>query len=130
MLAAGVGPDGRSAATVDTGARFDMIGILFRSTAAGVRDVEFRLRVSPDRRTWTPWFTLKADAQSGPTGSTLSKADLVTEPVWVGAGRYVQYETETVGGHAGSRERRAFRLRGVEGDDGGSAGGVTPGALA
>ncbi len=99
MLAAGVGPDGRSAATIDTGARFDMIGILFRSTAAGVRTVEFRLRVSPDRRTWTSWFTLKADAQSGPTGSALSKADLVTEPVWVGAGRYVQYETEIVGGH-------------------------------
>ena len=75
-----------------------MIGILFRSTAAGVRTVEFRLRVSLDRLTWTPWFSLKADAQSGPAGSTLSKADLVTEPVWVGAARYVQYEVESVGG--------------------------------
>ncbi len=97
-LAAGVGPDGRSTATVDTGAEFDMIGILFRSTAAGVRTVEFRLRASLDRVTWTPWVSLKADAQSGPAGSTLSKADLVTEPVWVGAARYVQYEAESVGG--------------------------------
>ena len=97
-LAAGVGPDGRSTATVDTGARFDMIGILFRSTAAGVRTVEFRLRASLDCVAWTQWVSLEADAQSGPAGSTLSKADLVTEPVWVGAARYVQYEVESVGG--------------------------------
>ena len=87
----------RPAATVDTGARFDMIGVLFRSTAAGVRAVRFRLRTSLDGVTWTPWFSLKADAQSGPAGSTLSKADLVTEPVWVGAARYVQYEVVSAG---------------------------------
>ena len=97
MLPAGVGPDGRSTTTVDTGAWFDMIGILFRSTAAGVRTDEFRLRVSPDRQTWTPWIALKADAQSGPAGSVLSKADLVTEPVWVGSARYVQCELDTAG---------------------------------
>jgi flagellar hook assembly protein FlgD len=97
-LPAGVGPDGRSAVTVDSGARFDMIGVLFRSTASGVRTVQFRLRVSLDRQTWTPWFAIKADAQSGPAGSALSKADLVTEPVWVGAGRYVQCEVSGAGG--------------------------------
>ena len=97
MLPAGVGRDGRSTTTVDTGAWFDMIGILFRSTAVGVRTVEFRLRVSPDRRTWTPWFALKADADSGPAGSTLNRADLVTDPVWVGSARYVQYELDSLG---------------------------------
>jgi flagellar hook assembly protein FlgD len=96
-LAAGVGPDGRPAVTLDTGARFDMIGILFRSTAAGARAVRFELRVSLDGRVWTPWCAIKADAQSGPAGSTLSRADLVTEPVWVGAGRYVQYEARSAG---------------------------------
>ena len=96
-LSVGVGPDGRPAVTVDTGAHFDMIGVLFRSTAAGARTVRFELRVSLDGRTWGPWFAIKADAQSGPAGSVLSKADLVTEPVWVGAGRYLQYEVESTG---------------------------------
>jgi len=93
LLPAGKGPDGRSAETVDTGSSFDMLGILFRSTAAGSRDVVFRVRVSRDRLNWTPWFSVRADIGSGPGGSVLSKADLVTEPVWVGPARYVQYET-------------------------------------
>ncbi len=62
-----------------------MIGVLFRSTAAGVRTVEFRLRVSLDRRTWTPWFALKADAAERPGRQRPEQADLVTDPVWVGS---------------------------------------------
>ena len=61
-----------------------MVGVLFHSTRAGVRTAQFHLRVSPDGRSWTPWFAVKADAQSGPSGSVASAADLVTEPVWVG----------------------------------------------
>jgi flagellar hook assembly protein FlgD len=92
VLPAGIGPDGRAATTVDTGARFDMIGVLFRSTSAGVRAAQLDLRVSLDGLSWTPWFAVRADAQSGPAGSVESAADLVTEPVWVGVARYVQYE--------------------------------------
>jgi flagellar hook assembly protein FlgD len=99
-LRATVAPDGRPATRVDTGSRFDMIGILFRTTPAGVRTVEFRLRVSLDGTTWTPWFAVKADAQSGPAGSVCGKSDLVTEPVWVGAARFVDYEVITVGAGA------------------------------
>jgi flagellar hook assembly protein FlgD len=96
-LRATVAPDGRPATRVDTGSRFDMIGILFRTTPAGVLTVEFRLRASLDGKTWTPWFAVKADAQSGPAGSVCGKSDLVTEPVWVGAARFVDYEVTTVG---------------------------------
>jgi flagellar hook assembly protein FlgD len=92
VLPAGIGPDGRAATTVDTGARFDMIGVLFRSTSAGVRAAQLHLRVSLDGLSWTPWFAVRADAQSGPAGSVESAADLVTEPVWVGVARYVQCE--------------------------------------
>ena len=92
-----IAPDGRPATRVDTGARFDMIGILFRTTPAGVRTVELRLRASLDGKSWTPWFTVKADAQSGPAGSAYGKSDLVTEPVWVGAARFVDYEVTTAG---------------------------------
>ena len=90
----GIAPDGRAALTVDAGAPFDMLGIVFRSTPAGARDVVFHVRVSADRLTWTRWFSVKADVDSGPAGSAFSKADLVTEPVWVGAARYVQYQTD------------------------------------
>jgi flagellar hook assembly protein FlgD len=99
-LRAAVAPDGRPATRVDTGSRFDMIGILFRTTPAGVRTVGFRLRVSLDGKIWTPWFAVKADAQSGPAGSVCGRADLVTEPVWVGAARFVDYEVTTVGAGA------------------------------
>ena len=98
LLPEGTGPDGRPAVTIDTGSSFDMLGILFRSTPAGARDVVFRVRVSRDRLSWTPWFSVRADTGSGPSGSVLSKADLVTEPVWVGPARYVQYETGDAGG--------------------------------
>ena len=96
-LKATVAPGGGTATRVDTGSRFDMIGVLFRTTAAGVRTVEFHLRVSLDGKVWTPWFAVKADAQSGPAGSVWGAADLVTEPVWVGAGRFVDYEVERTG---------------------------------
>ena len=97
-LRATVAPDGAAATRVDTGARFDMIGVLFRTTPAGVRTVAFRLRTSLDGQRWTPWFTVLADAQSGPAGSVCGKADLVTEPVWVGPARFVDYEQTAVGG--------------------------------
>ena len=98
LLPDGTAPDGRPTETIDTGSSFDMLGILFRSTPAGALDVVFRVRVSADRLSWTPWFSIKADNQSGPGGSVLSRTDLVTEPVWVGAARYVQYETSDTGG--------------------------------
>ena len=97
-LRATVAPDGRPETRVDAGSRFDMIGVLFRTTPAGVRTVEFRLRTSLDGRRWTPWFTVLADAQSGPAGSVCGKADLVTEPVWVGPARFVDCEQTAVGG--------------------------------
>ncbi len=111
-LRATVAPDGRPATRADTGSRFDMIGILFRTTPAGVRTVEFRLRTSLDGTSWTPWFTLKADAQSGPAGSVCGRADLVTEPVWVGAARFVDYEVATTG--AGAAPVSDVRLACVE----------------
>ena len=92
LLQAGTAPDGRPAQTIDAGAPFDMLGLLFRSTPAGGREAVFHVRASRDHLTWTPWISVKADTDSGPTGSVLSKADLVTEPVWVGPARYVQYE--------------------------------------
>jgi flagellar hook assembly protein FlgD len=92
-LPQGTAPEGGAAATLDAGAPFDMIGILFRSTAAYAGDdVEFHVRTSPDQRHWTPWFTMRADDTGGAAGSVESRADLVTEPVWVGSARYVQYE--------------------------------------
>jgi flagellar hook assembly protein FlgD len=94
------GPDGRPAVTVDAGAPFDMIGILFRTTPGGAGVVEFHVRTSADRRTWTQWFTVRADDDGGPVGSVEGRADLVTEPVWVGAARYAQYEVAFAGGRA------------------------------
>ncbi len=92
-LPEGTAPDGRAAATLDAGAPFDMIGVLFRSPAAtAATDVEFHVRTSADRRVWTPWFTVRADDSGGAAGSVEGRADLVSEPVWVGPARYVQYE--------------------------------------
>ena len=124
LLPDGVAPDGRPAETIDTGSSFDMLGILFRSTPAGAGDVVFRVRVSADRLSWTPWFSVKADTESGPGGSVLSKADLVTEPVWVGAARFVQYETSDTGGSPVSDVRLACVQADVSdtADVGGTAG--------
>ena len=113
-LRATVAPDGRVATQVDTGSRFDMLGVLFRTTPAGVRTVEFRLRTSLDGQHWTQWFTVVADAQSGPAGSVYGKADLVTEPVWVGPARFVDYEQTAVAG--GTAPVSDVRLACVESD--------------
>jgi flagellar hook assembly protein FlgD len=91
------GPDGRPAVAVDAGAPFDLIGVLFRTTPGGAGVVEFHVRTSADRRAWTPWFTVRADDDGGPAGSVEGRADLVTEPVWVGAARYVEYEVAFAG---------------------------------
>ena len=127
-LRATVAPDGRPATRVDTGSRFDMIGVVFRTTPAGVRTVEFRLRVSLDGTTWTPWFAVKADAQSGPAGSVCGKSDLVTEPVWVGAARFVDYEVNTVG--AGAAPVSDVRLACVDSEVTTAASTASPAAAA
>jgi len=83
----------------DPGARFDMIGVLFRATAGvPAGRVAVTVRVSPDLVHWTRWVVLRADLTSGPSGSVQSRRDCVSEPVWVGAARYVQYTVSPRGG--------------------------------
>ena len=75
----------------DARSRFDLIGVLFQTTGATRSDeVAVTLRVSRDLVHWTRWVTLRADEAARP-GSVQSRRDYVSDPVWVGAGRYVQY---------------------------------------
>ncbi|HMK91381.1 MAG TPA: FlgD immunoglobulin-like domain containing protein, partial [Thermoleophilia bacterium] len=105
----------------DPGARFDMIGVLFR-TVEGTRagQVAVTVRVSPDLVHWTRWVTLRAELSSGPSGSVQSRRDCVSEPAWVGAARYVQYTVSPQSGVEALRfacvRSRTAPLDGAAGD--------------
>jgi flagellar hook assembly protein FlgD len=73
------------AATVDAGMRFTMAGVTCAPpTRTG--DVVVRLRTSEDGRSWSRWYevSLERAAEAG------DEQQAFTEPVWTGAGRYVQ----------------------------------------
>ena len=105
-LRAAAGAPAAAIVTRDMGRRFDMIGALFHIAGGTARDVALRLRVGADRLHWSRWVTLRADG-SGPAGSVQGKADFVTEPVWVGSGRFIQYEVTTAGAASMSHLRFA-----------------------
>jgi flagellar hook assembly protein FlgD len=92
------------AATVDPGMTFTMVGV---TCAPPARDggVAVLLRTSQDGQTWSRWYRValeRAGEEGGP-----EKA--FTEPVWTGAGRYVQVAAQRAGSDAAS----PARLRGV-----------------
>ncbi len=92
--AAGAAPTA-GAVTVDPGMTFTMAGVTCRPPArAG--DVQVLLRTSRDGRAWSRWYTVtleRAAEEGGP-----EKA--FTEPIWTGAGRYVQVAAQRAGGAA------------------------------
>ena len=81
--------------TVDPGMTFTMAGV---TCAPPARDgaVAVLLRTSEDGQTWSRWYSVtleRAAEEGGP-----EKA--FTEPIWTGAGRYVQVAAQRAGGAA------------------------------
>jgi flagellar hook assembly protein FlgD len=83
------------AVTVDPGMKFTLVGVTCAPTS---RDgaVSVLLRTSQDARTWSRWYavTLERAAEQGGPEKTF------TEPIWTGAGRYVQVAAQQAGGAA------------------------------
>jgi flagellar hook assembly protein FlgD len=90
---------------VDAGLRFTMVGVTCRPPARQ-GPVSVRLRTSEDGTTWSEWYDATLDRTNGADGG----APLAfTEPIWTGAGRYVQ-----VTAHAAAGKLSApVELRGV-----------------
>ena len=81
--------------TVDPGMTFTMAGVTCAPPARD-GDVQVLLRTSEDGRTWSRWYSVtleRAAEEGGP-----EKA--FTEPIWTGAGRYVQVAAQRAGGAA------------------------------
>ena len=80
------GPGARAAAapiTLDAGATFSLVALVCDVPAAG--SVEIRLRTSVDGHSWGPWFAAPLEVVDE---GAVSQA--YSEPVYTGAGRYVQ----------------------------------------
>jgi flagellar hook assembly protein FlgD len=83
------------AVTVDPGMKFTMVGVICAPTSRD-GDVSVLLRTSEDGRTWSRWYAAaleRAAEQGGPEKT-------FTEPLWTGAGRYVQVAAQQAGGAA------------------------------
>jgi len=89
----------RGTAIVDAGIQFNLLGALGRERQrSGAREeaAEVVLRVSTDGERWSPWITLVLEPapreRTEPTRSAAAaRAELVSEPVWVGAARFVEF---------------------------------------
>ncbi|HEY5388347.1 MAG TPA: peptidoglycan recognition protein, partial [Thermoleophilia bacterium] len=71
--------------TLDAGMRFFMVGVIC-DTPDAAGEVVVQLRTSNDGQSWSRWYqaALEYGAQGGQAGESF------IEPLWTGAGRYVQ----------------------------------------
>lgn len=107
-LAAAVPGVGRSITTdvVEAPATFDLVGLAFEGPPGA--DVE--LRASRDGRRWTRWTEAGGSGVEGPDRGTREwRATRVTQPVWTGPARYVQFRVRSSAGAV-----RALRLQAVD----------------
>ena len=81
-----------AAATIDAGMRFTMAGVTCAPPRA-TGEVQVRLRTSEDGRTWSRWYTVALERAAEEGGE--EKA--FTEPIWTGAGRYLQVSARELG---------------------------------
>jgi flagellar hook assembly protein FlgD len=93
------------AITVDAGMRFTMAGVTC-TPPARTGEILVRLRVSRDGRTWGRWYGVsleRAAEEGGPERA-------FTEPVWTGAGRYLQIAARPAGAGPGPARLRGVRV--------------------
>ncbi len=79
-------PEGRAAGapvSLDAGTIFSMAALMCDVPPAGA--VTIRLRTSEDGRSWGPWFEAPLEVVD-----EHGTAQAFTDPIWTGAGRYVQ----------------------------------------
>jgi flagellar hook assembly protein FlgD len=93
-----------AAAIIDPGMRFTMAGVTCTPPRA-TGEVQVLLRTSEDGRTWSRWYAVSLERVAEEGGE--EKA--FTEPVWTGAGRYLQVSAE----QAGASGPEPTRLRDV-----------------
>ena len=93
------------AATIDAGMRFTMAGVTC-APPRGTGAVEVLLRTSEDGQTWSRWYTVALERVAEEGGE--EKA--FTEPIWTGAGRYLQVSARQAG-DAGAAPARLRDVR-------------------
>jgi flagellar hook assembly protein FlgD len=81
-----------AAATIDPGMRFTMAGLTCAPPRA-TGEVQVLLRTSEDGQTWSRWYAVALERVAEDGGQ--EKA--FTEPVWTGAGRYLQVGAQQTG---------------------------------
>jgi hypothetical protein len=115
------GPDARAAgapATLDAGMTFSMAALLCKVPPAGA--VTIRLRTSSDGESWGPWFTAPLEVVD-----EHGTAQAFTDPIWTGAGRYVQVQASR-NGRRGPSSLSGVRLVAIDPtEDAGVAARVT-----
>ncbi|HJW76695.1 MAG TPA: FlgD immunoglobulin-like domain containing protein [Thermoleophilia bacterium] len=87
---------------IDAGMRFNMLGVLLMSRPAYDPGLDVRVRTSLDGVTWSGWTRLDFERNQGPPGSAFDRGDTVSEPLWVGEARYLQYTVGLTGAGAPS----------------------------
>jgi flagellar hook assembly protein FlgD len=92
------------AATIDAGMKFTMAGV---TCAPPVRtgDVVVLLRTSEDGQSWSRWYEVDLER----VGEEAGEQQTFTEPIWTGAGRYLQVGARA----AAAGEPTPSRLRDV-----------------
>lgn len=115
------GPQGRGAGapiTLDAGVTFSMVALLCDVPPAGA--VTIRLRTSGDGHSWGPWFTAPLEVVD-----ERGTVQAFTDPIWTGAGRYVQVQAAR-SGRRGPSSLSRVRLVAIEpAEDAGMAARVT-----
>ena len=91
--------------TVDAGMRFTMVGVICAPPARR-GGVLVRLRTSEDAQHWSRWYEVALE-RAAETGG---RERAFTEPVWTGAGRFVQVAARAAGGGAPPARLRDVRV--------------------
>ena len=105
VAGARAGAPASAGVTIDAGIRFTMAGVTC-APPSGSGAVQVLLRTSEDGRAWSRWYTVALERVAEVGGE--EKA--FTEPLWTGAGRYLQVSAR----QAGESGATPARLRDVK----------------
>jgi hypothetical protein len=121
------GPDlagptaGPPTATLDAGFRFNTVAALLHLARPYDPRLRLTLRTSLDGVTWEPWSTLPFIRSEGRPGTVRHPDDTASQPLWIGAARFIQYRIMLGGRPATPRTVQRLRFVFINTLDGGES---------
>ena len=108
-------------AGVDSGVRFNALGVLLHVAHPYDPRLRLTVRTSLDGLEWSAWTKMPFERNAGRPGTEIHPDDTASQPVWVGAARFVEYRVALNGEPAKPADVERLRFVFINTLDGGES---------